>query len=75
MVQNALHFASKRSLFWCKTQAILHQNAAYFAVKTQGYKHKNAQKLGYYAFSFRLKTGVLHGKNPLINGFLGAKSR
>jgi len=59
-VQNAGHFAPKRSLFCCKTQ---------------GYKHKNAQKVGDYAFSFRLKTGVLHGKNPLINGFLGAKSR
>ena len=60
MVQNAPQFASKRKPF-CR--------------KTQRQKHKNAQKFGDYAFSFRLKTGVLHGKNPLINGFLGAKSR
>jgi hypothetical protein len=43
--------------------------------KTQRQKHKNAQKVGDYAFSFRLKTGVLYGEKPLINGFLGAKSR
>jgi len=57
---NAVHFAAKRKAK---------------CGKTQRQKHKNAQKVGDYAFSFRLKTGVLYGEKPLINGFLGAKSR
>ena len=38
-------------------------------------KHKYACEIGDYAFSFRLKTGVLHGEKLLKNGFLGAKNR
>ena len=38
-------------------------------------KHKNAYEIGDYAFSSRLKTGVLHGEKWLINGCFGAKSR
>ena len=52
MVQNALHFASKRSLFWCKTQTILHQNAAYFAVKRKATSIKMHVKLGIMRFHF-----------------------
>ncbi len=52
MVQNALHFASKRSLFWCKTQAILHLNAAYFAAKRKAKSIKMRRKLGIMRFHF-----------------------
>ena len=52
MVQNTLHFASKRSLFWCKTQAILHLNAAYFAVKRKAKSIKIHRKLGIMRFHF-----------------------
>ena len=52
MVQNALHFASKRSLFWCKTQVILHQNAAYFAAKRKAKSIKMHRKLGIMRFHF-----------------------
>ena len=52
MVQNALHFASKRSLFWCKTQAILHLNAAYFAAKRKAKSIKMHVKLGIMRFHF-----------------------
>jgi len=52
MVQNALHFASKRSLFWCKTQVILHLNAAYFAAKRKAKSIKMHVKLGIMRFHF-----------------------
>ena len=52
MVQNALHFASKRSLFWYKTQVILHLNTAYFAVKRKAKSIKMHRKLGIMRFHF-----------------------
>ena len=52
MVQNALHFASKRSLFWCKTQVILYLNAAYFAVKRKAKSIKMHKNLRIMRFHF-----------------------
>ena len=52
MVQNALHFASKHSLFWCKTQVILYLNAGYFAVKRKAKSIKMHRKLGIMRFHF-----------------------
>ena len=52
MVQNALHFASKRRPFWCKTQVILHLNAAYFAAKRKAKSIKMHRKLGIMRFHF-----------------------
>ena len=52
MVQNALHFASKRSLFWRKTQVILHLNAGYFAVKRKAKSIKMHRNLGIMRFHF-----------------------
>ena len=50
--QNALHFASERSLFWYKTQVILHLNAVYFAVKRKVKSIKMHRKLGIMRFHF-----------------------
>ncbi len=79
MLQNALQYAAKRTAFWCKTQAILVQNARHFGAKckakcykTQGETHKNTHQSDRQNPFEPSKTGLKRGKTYIKKwGFSG----